>query len=159
MNPQQIQQLTQQYPIVKTLIELKETIWFNPDFTTLEEGLPYVGLNQADIYDARDRLARFASYLMTAFPETTANNGIIESDLVSISKMQQQLEAQFGQKIEGTLWLKKDSHLPISGSIKARGGIYEVLYFAEKIALDAGLLTLQDDYAKLNSSEFKKFFS
>lgn len=159
MNPQQIQQLTKQYPIVKTLIELKETIWFNPDFTTLEEGLPYVGLNQADIHDARDRLARFAPYLMTAFPETAANNGIIESELVSIPKMQQQLEAQYGQKIEGTLWLKKDSHLPISGSIKARGGIYEVLYFAEKLALDAGLLTLQDDYAKLNISEFKKFFS
>ncbi|TCB37470.1 D-serine ammonia-lyase [Acinetobacter sp. ANC 4910] len=159
MNPQQIQQLTKQYPIVKTLIELKETIWFNPDFTTLEEGLPYVGLNQADIHDARDRLARFAPYLMTAFPETAANNGIIESELVSISKMQQQLEAQYRQKIEGTLWLKKDSHLPISGSIKARGGIYEVLYFAEKLALDAGLLTLQDNYAKLNSSEFKKFFS
>lgn len=159
MNPQQIQQLTKQYPIVKTLIELKETIWFNPDFTTLKEGLPYVGLNQADIHDARDRLARFASYLMTAFPETTANNGIIESELVSIPKMQQQLEAQYGQKIEGTLWLKKDSHLPISGSIKARGGMYEVLYFAEKLALDAGLLTLQDDYAKLNASEFKKFFS
>lgn len=159
MNPQQIQQLTKQYPIVKTLIELKETIWFNPDFTTLEEGLPYVGLNQADIHDARDRLARFAPYLMTAFPETAANNGIIESELVSIPKMQQQLEAQYRQKIEGTLWLKKDSHLPISGSIKARGGIYEVLYFAEKLALDAGLLTLQDDYAKLNTSEFKKFFS
>lgn len=159
MNPQQIQQLTKQYPIVKTLIELKETIWFNPDFTTLEEGLPYVGLNQADIHDARDRLARFAPYLMTAFPETAANNGIIESELVSIPKMQQQLEAQYRQKIEGTLWLKKDSHLPISGSIKARGGIYEVLYFAEKLALDAGLLTLQDDYAKLNASEFKKFFS
>lgn len=159
MNPQQIQQLTKQYPIVKTLIELKETIWFNPDFTTLEEGLPYVGLNQADIHDARDRLARFAPYLMTAFPETAANNGIIESELVSIPKMQQQLEAQYGQKIEGTLWLKKDCHLPISGSIKARGGIYEVLYFAEKLALDAGLLTLQDDYAKLNASEFKKFFS
>ncbi|MFU9046037.1 D-serine ammonia-lyase [Acinetobacter tibetensis] len=159
MNPQQIQQLTKQYPIVKTLIELKETIWFNPDFTTLEEGLPYVGLNQADIHDARDRLARFASYLMTAFPETALSHGIIESELVSIPKMQQQLEAQYRQKIEGTLWLKKDSHLPISGSIKARGGIYEVLYFAEKLALDAGLLTLQDDYAKLNTSEFKKFFS
>ena len=159
MNPQQIQQLTQQYPVVKALIELKETIWFNPDFTTLEEGLPYVGLHQADIDDARDRLARFAPYLMAAFPETAASNGIIESELASIPKMQQQLEIQFGQKIEGKLWLKKDSHLPISGSIKARGGIYEVLYFAEKLALDAGLLTLQDNYAKLNSSEFKKFFS
>jgi D-serine dehydratase len=159
MNPEQIQQLCEQHPIVKELIELKETIWFNPNFTTLAEGLPFVGLNQADIEDARDRLARFAPYLMAAFPETAATHGIIESELAAIPHMQQQLETQFGQKIQGTLWLKKDSHLPISGSIKARGGIYEVLCFAEKLALDAGLLSIEDDYAKLNLPEFKQFFS
>ena len=54
---------------------------------------------------------------------------------------------------------EKDSHLPISGSIKARGGIYEVLAHAEKLALEAGLLTLDDDYSKLLSPEFKQFFS
>ena len=59
----------------------------------------------------------------------------------------------------GQLLLKKDSHLPISGSIKARGGIYEVLAHAEKLALEAGLLTLEDDYSKLLSPEFKQFFS
>lgn len=159
MNPEQIHQLCEQHPIVKELIELKETIWFNPNFTTLAEGLPFVGLNQSDIDDARDRLARFAPYLMAAFPETAATHGIIESELAAIPQMQQKLEAQFGQKIQGTLWLKKDSHLPISGSIKARGGIYEVLCFAEKLALDAGLLNLEDDYAKLNLPEFKQFFS
>lgn len=159
MNPEQIQQLCEQHPIVKELIELKETIWFNPNFTTLAEGLPFVGLNQADIDAARDRLTRFAPYLMAAFPETVATHGIIESELAAIPHMQQQLEAQFGQKIQGTLWLKKDSHLLISGSIKARGGIYEVLCFTEKLALDAGLLNLEDDYAKLNLPEFKQFFS
>ncbi|ENX35217.1 D-serine dehydratase [Acinetobacter colistiniresistens] len=159
MQSDQIQDLVTRYPIVKDLIELKESIWFNPEFTTLEQGLPYVGLNQSDINDARDRLARFAPYLMTVFPETLATQGIIESKLSTIPNMQQSLETHFDQKITGTLWLKKDSHLPISGSIKARGGIYEVLYRAEQLALQASLLTLDDDYTKLNSPEFREFFS
>ncbi len=53
---------------------------------------------------------------------------------------------------------EKDSHLPISGSIKARGGIYEVLTHAEKLAIAAGLLREQDDYRKLLSPEFARFF-
>ncbi|MHA3891153.1 D-serine ammonia-lyase [Acinetobacter sp. GXMZU3951] len=159
MNAQQIHRLIEQFPIVQTLIDLKEILWLNPNFTTLTAGLPYVGLNQADIDDARDRLTRFAPYLMQAFPETAKNQGIIESELVRIPNMQQQLGSQFGKKLQGTLWLKLDSHLPISGSIKARGGIYEVLCHAEKLALSAGLLKLDDDYSKLNQPEFKAFFS
>ena len=101
MNPEQIRQLCEQHPIVKELIELKETMWFNPNFTTLAEGLPFVGLSQADIDDARDRLTRFAPYLMAAFPETAATHGMIESELAAIPHMQQQLEAQvsFGNYI------------------------------------------------------------
>lgn len=159
MNSKQIEALVAQHPVVDDLIQLKETIWLNPSFTTLEMGLPFVGLNQNNIDDARDRLARFAPYLMSIFPETKISKGIIESELVSIPKMQQTLEAHFKQDITGKLWLKKDSHLPISGSIKARGGIYEVLYQAEKLALQAGLLTVEDDYSKLDSAEFRDFFS
>ncbi len=84
---------------------------------------------------------------------------IIESELVAIPAMQKRLEKEYQQPISGQLLLKKDSHLPISGSIKARGGIYEVLAHAEKLALEAGLLTLDDDYSKLLSPEFKQFFS
>ncbi|MCH7383372.1 D-serine ammonia-lyase [Acinetobacter dispersus] len=159
MQSEQIKQLAAEYPIVKDLIELKETIWFNPSFTTLEQGLPYVGLTQADIDDARDRLQRFAPYLMAVFPETSVSKGIIESELIDIPNMQQALETHFYQKITGKLWLKKDSHLPISGSIKARGGIYEVLFRAEQLALQANLLSIHDNYAKLNSPEFRDFFS
>ena len=159
MDSKQIQDLINQYPIVKDLTELKETVWFNPEFTTLAEGLPFVGLAQKDIDDARDRLARFAPYLMAVFPETSTTNGIIESELTAIPNMQKYLQQHFNQNIQGTLWLKKDSHLPISGSIKARGGIYEVLYHAEQLALNANLLNLNDDYSKLNSDEFRTFFS
>ncbi len=151
--------LTATFPLVQDLIALKETTWFNPATTTLAEGLPYVGLTADDVQDAHARLQRFAPYLAAAFPETAASGGIIESEVVAIPAMKRSLEQKFGQPISGELLLKKDSHLPISGSIKARGGIYEVLTHAEKLALEAGLLTTADDYRKLLTPEFKQFFS
>ncbi|WP_078926602.1 D-serine ammonia-lyase [Vibrio cincinnatiensis] len=153
-----INQLTEQYPLVKELIELKEISWFNPSITSLEEGLPYVGLGVENIKDASDRLKRFAPYLVKAFPETAETSGIIESEVVAISEMQKVLEHEYDTQIQGRVLLKKDSHLPISGSIKARGGIYEVLTHAEKLAMEAGLLTESDDYSKLFSEEFRDFF-
>ncbi|EGR4049643.1 D-serine ammonia-lyase [Vibrio cholerae] len=152
-----IEQLTEQYPLVKELIELKEVSWFNPSITRLEEGLSYVGLGSEDIQDASQRLKRFAPYLAKAFPETAKTNGIIESEVVPISEMQSVLEREYDTPIQGRLLLKKDSHLPISGSIKARGGIYEVLTHAEKLAIEAGLLTESDDYSKLLNEEFRDF--
>ncbi|HFG2126156.1 D-serine ammonia-lyase [Vibrio cholerae] len=153
-----IEQLTEQYPLVKELIELKEVSWFNPSITRLEEGLSYVGLGSEDIQDASQRLKRFAPYLAKAFPETAKTNGIIESEVVPISEMQSVLEREYDTQIQGRLFLKKDSHLPISGSIKARGGIYEVLTHAEKLAIEARLLTESDDYSKLLNEEFRDFF-
>jgi D-serine dehydratase len=154
-----IDQLTQQYPLIKKLISLKETSWFNPAITSFEEGLPYVGLDQSDIRDASDRLSRFAPYLAHVFPETKESNGIIESDVVTIPAMKAILDSEYTTHITGQLMLKKDCHLPISGSIKARGGIYEVLVLAEKLAIDAGMLNESDDYTILSTEPFKAFFS
>ena len=151
--------LTAQFPLVEDLIALKETTWLNPRTTTLAEGLPYVGLTKADVDDAHARLNRFAPYLAKAFPETAATGGIIESELVAIPAMKARLEQAFARPVSGDLLLKKDSHLPISGSIKARGGIYEVLTHAEKLALEAGLLSVEDDYSILLEPRFKDFFS
>ncbi|MHA6633652.1 D-serine ammonia-lyase [Citrobacter farmeri] len=154
-----IQKLIAQYPLVEDLVALRETTWFNPGTTSLAEGLPYVGLTEEDVKGAHARLARFAPYLAKAFPETAATGGIIESEVVAIPAMQQRLEKQYGQKISGEILLKKDSHLPISGSIKARGGIYEVLTHAEKLAREAGMLTPEEDYSVLLSPKFTAFFS
>ncbi|WP_195432711.1 D-serine ammonia-lyase [Morganella morganii] len=154
-----IEKLIADYPLVQELIDLKQVAWFNPGVTTTEAGLPYVGLTLEDVKDAQARLSRFAPYLMKAFPETQAMQGIIESDTVAIPEMQAALAARYQTPLTGKMYLKKDSHLPISGSIKARGGIYEVLTHAEKLALEAGLLSTGDDYAVLFSDEFRQFFS
>jgi len=159
MNTFNIAALAAQYPPVADMIALKETIWFNPATTTVADALPFVGLTEQDVEAAHARLKRFAPLLAQAFPETAAAGGIIESDVVAIPAMQARLEQAYGQKIAGTLLLKKDSHLPISGSIKARGGIYEVLNHAEKLALAAGLLSPEADYRTLLSPTLRQFFS
>ncbi|MBW5813180.1 D-serine ammonia-lyase [Yersinia kristensenii] len=159
MKSTEIDKLITDNPLVKKLINLEEVTWFNPQATTVEKGLPYVGLTAQDVADAEARLQRFAPYLCLAFPETQPTKGIIESDVVAIPAMQNALQQRYGVEITGRLLLKKDSHLPISGSIKARGGIYEVLTHAEKLALEAGLLRESDDYSQLFSDDFRQFFS
>lgn len=159
MIPKDVEKLIQKYPLVANLVQLKETAWFTPNITSLTDGLSYVTLSEQDVKDASDRLARFAPYLCKAFPETAVTKGIIESEVVAIPNMRAALESRYQHKITGSLFLKKDSHLPISGSIKARGGVYEVLTHAEKLAIENGLLTEKDDYTKLFSDRFTQFFS
>jgi D-serine dehydratase len=146
------------YPLIRELAALQETTWFNPGVAPVGQAIADVGLTSADVADASARLSRFASYLRLAFPETECSAGIIESDIVPMAHLQPLLGERYGQSLNGALWLKRDSHLPISGSIKARGGIYEVLKHAEDLALAGGLLTLNDDYALLHSDKARAFF-
>jgi D-serine dehydratase len=146
------------HPLIRDLVALKETTWFNPGVAPVAQALGDVGLTAADVADASARLTRFAAYLQRAFPETQGSGGIIESDIVPLAHLQPLLGERYAQVLPGALWLKRDSHLPISGSIKARGGIYEVLKHAEDLALAANLLTLDDDYAVLDSDKARAFF-
>lgn len=157
MKKNDISQLIAQFPLVRSLIALEPVTWFNPKASTLAVGLPYVGLDASDVADASARLARFALHVRS-LPETRTSKGILESDIAGIPAMQATLNTRYGVEVTGKLLLKKDSHLPISGSIKARGGIYEVLTHAERLAIKAGLLCEEDDYRKLFSEEFRQFF-
>ncbi len=58
----------------------------------------------------------------------------------------------------GPLFLKRDSDLPIAGSVKARGGIYEILKFAETLGIENGLLNASDNYEILGSTKAKALF-
>ena len=75
---------------------------------------------------------------------------------MKIPAMKQSLEKRYEKPVLGELLLKCDSHLPISGSIKARG-IYEVLKHAEQLALQHGMLTEEDDYSILDSDTCREF--
>lgn len=151
--------LQAEYPLVNKLIATKEVFWINPHIEKYERAIKDSPLNEENVKDAEERLKRFAPYIAKVFPETKGTNGIIESPLVKIPSMKEALETNYKQPILGELLLKCDSHLPISGSIKARGGIYEVLKHAEQLALQHGMLTEEDDYSILDSDTCREFFS
>lgn len=130
------------YPIVHDLQKEKEILWINPDQVPFAQA--QLELTMADIDDAEQRLLQFAPLIMKHFPETIPVQGIIESPLVRISDMQRVLQEKEQMQIDGTLLLKQDSDLAIAGSVKARGGIYEVLKHTEDLALQHGLLSEQD---------------
>lgn len=152
-------QWTSDLPLLKELMQEQETTWFNDQVLPAKDGIERVGLTVTDVDDAADRLKRFAPLIMELFPATASSMGIIESPLVAVPGLASALGNRYGQQLPGQLWAKLDSELPISGSIKARGGIYEVLKHAEDLAIDAGLLTVDDDYRKLATPAMKKFFS
>lgn len=91
--------------------------------------------------DAAARFGRFRGVLKSLFHELQATNGVIESELRLTKKLQDALG--LNEKY-GKLFVKADHSLPIAGSIKARGGIHEVLKFAEDIGLKYGIITGDD---------------
>ena len=140
-------------PVFGDLMDLRETVWLNPGLVPAAAGLAGADVTAADVAGAAARLERFAPYIARVFPETAAAGGLIESPLAEIPVMQRALG-----DFPGRLLLKQDSHLPISGSIKARGGIYEVLHRAEEIALREGVLSLEDNYEKLAEPDCRAIF-
>ena len=144
---------------VKKIAEKQEIVWINPkemDYREYEKNLP---VSDEELKDAEERLKRFAPFIKKSFPETAETDGIIETPLEPIFAMQKELEKKYETEIPGKLYLKMDSHLPVAGSIKARGGVYEILKHAEDLAIEAGMLSVTDDYSILADEKFKKFFS
>ncbi|MBT2214969.1 D-serine ammonia-lyase [Virgibacillus dakarensis] len=151
---QELQYWKNHYPLLHDITALLPVFWLNPQIKQVQN-LPSLAVNKTDIEEAEQLWRRFIPFLQQAFPET---NGIIESPLREISSMKEKLTNDFALPFAGELYLKCDNQLPIAGSIKARGGIYEVLQHAEKLALDAGLVTKETNYAVFASEKLKSFF-
>lgn len=137
--------------IIKKLAAQEEFFWPNPRLTAMAQADFGFPVTAGQIEDAKNRLNRFAPLIQALFPQTVPAGGVIESPLELIPNMQNALG------IPGTMLLKRDDSLPIAGSVKARGGIYEVLKHTEDLALRAGLITPTSDYSILASH--RDFFS
>jgi len=127
-------------------------LWANPDLGPAAAALGQSDISMADVIAAEARLARFAPVLRALFPETAATRGIVESPLIPLHADVQRTLRPAGTPEDdaaGRFWIKADHALPIAGSIKARGGIHEVLEFAEALAQRHGLLDGTDDYLAL----------
>lgn len=123
----------------------EEFLWINPNFY---KGAIYGEVSSKEINEANNLLLKFAPFLKSAFKELESTDGIIESPLMNLNK--------FGIK---NLYLKEDNLLPIAGSVKARGGIFEILKYAETLAENANLIDVEKDYSQFDSDVFRKFFS
>lgn len=154
-----IKEWVEQYPLMSKIISTDEVFWTNSNYEPFNDAIQKVSLSENDIRNAEERLNRFAPYIAKVFPETKETKGIIESPIVSTPTMQSKIEEIYNQEILGQLLLKCDSHLAISGSIKARGGIYEILKHAEDLAIENNMLSIDDDYSIIDSDKFREFFS
>lgn len=139
--------------LFQSLQAAKPVVWQNPDYVSFAEAQQDVGFSLADVQAAEARWQRFAPYLAEQFTDT--QQGIIESQLYHATQLATQLNLP-----EASLYIKADNELPVSGSIKARGGIYEVLCYAENLALEHGILpSIDADYRYLATAGAKTLFS
>ncbi|MFS0555621.1 D-serine ammonia-lyase [Brevibacillus sp. 179-C9.3 HS] len=152
-----IEEWKTRYPLLHKMMEMDEVFWTNPSYDEIAKVT--FSVTPEEVKDAEERLRRFGSFIQEAFPETREAGGLIESPIVLINKMKNYMGSRYELDIPGDLWLKCDSHLPIAGSIKARGGIYEVLAHAEELARKHHMLQPDSDYSLFASDEFRELFS
>jgi D-serine dehydratase len=127
--------------------------WLNaaarPDLTPARlERLP---LGRQQLEEARRRWAALRPLIAALFP-AEATDGTIESPLLPLPQLTAAAAPLLlppgalrgGGGAPPRLLLKLDSQLPVCGSVKARGGLYEVLTHAEDVARRAGWLAPGD---------------
>jgi len=148
-------ELFHQFPILKELANKHTVLWENTNWQK-EATTNLFSMQEVD--EAEETLTRFSSYLKVAFPELLESQGFIESTIQDIPLIKKALERKFDVSIPGQFILKCDHALPISGSIKARGGIFEVLRHAERLAIASGKLKKEDNYVVLGTKDFQAFF-
>jgi len=123
--------------------------WLNPGYRPAADAVA-----AAELGAARADWAAIAPALAALFPEL-GPAGVIASDLAEPAGLAQAL----GLAGAGRLLVKCDHALPVAGSVKARGGVFEVVTTALAQARAAGLIRAGEDVAKLAGPDARAFFS
>lgn len=154
---QKINDLLTTYPILQKVKDKEPVVWFNSNQTSMEKVV--TDMTEQDVSNAEALMDRFRPFLKRTFKELAETDGVLESPLQKITHLKRAREKASQTTIPGAFYLKCDNDLPVAGSIKARGGFYEVLHYAESLALKEEMIHKEDDYALFASDSFKRFFS
>lgn len=146
------EQWLKEYPLLEDIIPYREVVWQSDSLRPAQEALLALPYGMAEIQDASRRLERFRPLIRKIFPETESAKGLIESELKRIHQMASVMG------YSGELLIKLDSDLPIAGSVKARGGIYEILKLAETIACKEQGFIWDMDYSLLADKNYRDAF-
>jgi D-serine dehydratase len=129
-------------------------VWRNPHRGDAASVMAASAFSEADMRHAEARWRRFDPLLARLFDGTA--DGRIDSPLLPVGS---DLARTLLGAPPGSVWVKADHDLPVTGCIKARGGVYEVLTYAEGLAEAAGLLRPGLSYAAFASEPFRDLFA
>lgn len=132
---------------------LQPCFWENPRLEPAAQVLPQLDVTRSDMEEAQARWRRFQPLFVRLFPQTAGTDGHIDSALLDVTA---DLDLPQGSGPDSRVFVKADHDLPVTGCIKARGGIYEVLTIAERIALEKGLVSSPDDMVALAGAQARK---
>lgn len=109
-------------------LRLSINLVLNEELQSVNENYPTYSITTTMVQTAAERLERFAPLLAYLFPELEKSHGIIESELIPLNHFKAY------ESLNGRFWLKGDHDLAVAGSVKARGGIHEVLEIVDELS-------------------------
>ncbi len=114
-------------------------------------------LTHEDWRTARARLVSFRPLYAALFEELREAGGEVVSPLIETDGFAAALG--FASEAGGRVFIKGDHALPVGGSVKTRGALYEVVSLAEKLARRGGVLAPGEPPEAMLSEACRAFFA
>lgn len=112
---------------------LEPLMWINPGLGPTASA--QVPVRPAQVAEAEQNWDMLSPLLQQCFADLQNSGGVIASDLIDAASLATAMEHGIGQ-----YFVKGDHALPVAGSIKARGGIYEVFLHALSLTRELGMI-------------------
>lgn len=135
----------------------RPALWLNPNLRAngiADSSLP---IRATQVKEAEENWQLLAPLLQKCFPELKESRGRIQSRLIEAETLRTTLG--YGASEYGRVFVKADGDLPVAGSIKARGGVYEVFMYARQMAEKRGILTPGGDITVLVGEQARGLFA
>ncbi|WP_052249089.1 D-serine ammonia-lyase [Leisingera sp. ANG-Vp] len=137
--------------LLRRLQALGSLMWINPGLGPVAAA--QVPVRPEQVAEAEANWRALAPLLQLCFAELEQSGGVIASELIEVAD----LAAAMGQD-KGRFFVKGDHALPVAGSVKARGGVYEVFLHGLSLARKLGLVASEAAPEALASGAVRERF-